>query len=253
MSTDFEPTLLRRINRPNSQSLSDYLADGGYEGLRKALAMGPEKVIDTVAEAALRGRGGAGFNTAAKWKFLPKNTNGPIYLCINGDESEPGTFNNRVLIEQDPHQILEGIVIAGFATNTTTAYFYLRFEYGRCYRVLEKAIAELYENNLLGKNILGSGYSLDVHLHRGAGAYICGEETGLIESLEGKRACLVSNHPSQQLRELSVDPLSSTMSKRLPALSTFLIEAPIGLNRWECRRIQTIPETVEVTVPNCIA
>ncbi len=188
MSTDFEPVLLRRVGKPSSQDLNSYLADGGYEGLKKAISLGPAGVVDIVAESALRGRGGAGFSTAAKWKFLPKNLDGPIYLCINGDESEPGTFNNRVLIEEDPHQVLEGIIIAGFATQATTAYFYLRYEYGRCYRVLEKAIHELYQHNLLGKNILGSQYSLDVHLHRGAGAYICGEETGLIESLEGKRA-----------------------------------------------------------------
>jgi NADH-quinone oxidoreductase subunit F len=109
-------------------------------------------------------------------------------MCINGDESEPGTFNNRILIEEDPHQVLEGIVIGCYATRATTAYFYLRYEYGRCYRTLQKAIDEMYAAGLLGKNILGSSYSLDIHLHRGACAYICGEETGLIESLEGKRA-----------------------------------------------------------------
>lgn len=188
MSTEFEPVLLRRLNMPDSQSLKSYKASGGYEGLKKALAMEPKQVTDTVIKSGLRGRGGAGFSTGTKWTFLPKDIKGPVYLCINGDESEPGTFNNRVLIEVDPHQVLEGIVITGYATKSTTAYFYLRYEYGRCYRVLEKAIEEMYANNLLGKNILGSGYSLDVHLHRGACAYICGEETGLIESLEGKRA-----------------------------------------------------------------
>jgi NADH-quinone oxidoreductase subunit F len=109
-------------------------------------------------------------------------------LCVNGDESEPGTFNNRVLLEEDPHSVLEGVIIASYATRAQVAYFYLRYEYGRCYRTLERAIAELYEAGLLGKNILGSSYSLDIYVHRGAGAYICGEETGLIESLEGKRA-----------------------------------------------------------------
>jgi len=188
MNETFEPVLLRRVGKANPQLLSGYIADGGYQGLRKALALEPLKVIETVLNSGLRGRGGAGFNTGAKWMFLPKNVVGPIYLCINGDESEPGTFNNRILIEEDPHQVLEGIVISGFATGSSTAYFYLRYEYGRCYRVLKAAIDEMYANNLLGKNILGSGYSLDIHLHRGACAYICGEETGLIESLEGKRA-----------------------------------------------------------------
>jgi NADH-quinone oxidoreductase subunit F len=188
MSTTFEPVLLRRLGKANSQSLESYKADGGYQALAKALKMTPDQVIEVVKDSGLRGRGGAGFPCGLKWTFLPKNVSGPIYLCINGDESEPGTFNNRVLIEEDPHQVLEGIIIASFATKATTAYFYLRYEYGRCYRTLEKAVNELYKAGLLGKNILGSGYDLDVHLHRGACAYICGEETGLIESLEGKRA-----------------------------------------------------------------
>ncbi len=184
----FEPVLLRRLGKPNSQSLETYRADGGYTALKNALAMEPLKVVEAVQKSGLRGRGGAGFSTGLKWTFLPKDVQGPIYLCINGDESEPGTFNNRVLLEDDPHQVLEGIVISGYATKSTTAYLYLRYEYGDCYRTCEKAIQEMYANNLLGKNILGSGYSLDIFLHRGACAYICGEETGLIESLEGKRA-----------------------------------------------------------------
>jgi NADH-quinone oxidoreductase subunit F len=188
MSSDYQPVLLARVGRPNSQSIDSYLADGGYTGLRKALAMKPSEVIDVVANSDLRGRGGAGFHCGSKWRFLPKDVKGPIYLCINGDESEPGTFNNRVIIEQDPHQILEGIVIASYATGASAAYFYLRYEYGQCYRTLQKAVDEMYAKNYLGQNILGSGFSLDVHLHRGACAYICGEETGLIESLEGKRA-----------------------------------------------------------------
>lgn len=188
MTQPFEPVLLRRIGKAGSQSLASYLSDGGYRALRKAIELGPQKIIDNMIESGLRGRGGAGFSTGLKWKFLPKQIVGPVYLCINGDESEPGTFNNRVLIEEDPHQVLEGIVISGLATGSTTAYFYLRYEYGRCYRVLQAAVDEMYAHNLLGKNILGSGYSLDIQLHRGACAYICGEETGLIESLEGKRA-----------------------------------------------------------------
>jgi NADH-quinone oxidoreductase subunit F len=185
---DFEPVLLRRIAKPDSHLLDGYRADGGYRGLTKALKeMDPPKVQAIVKDAGLRGRGGAGFPTGVKWTFLPKDHPGPIYLCVNADESEPCTFNNRILMEKDPHQVLEGIILAGYATRASTAYIYLRYEYGRSYRVLQQAIDELYANNLLGKNILGSPYSLDVYLHRGAGAYICGEETGLIESLEGKR------------------------------------------------------------------
>jgi NADH-quinone oxidoreductase subunit F len=184
----FEPVLFARINKPDSTSLKSYQADGGYRALKKALGMAPADVTTLVKDSGLRGRGGAGFPTGLKWTFLPKDHPGPIYLAINGDESEPGTFNNRILMEQDPHQLLEGIAICCHAIKSNTAYLYLRYEYGKSYRTLKKAIEECYANNLLGKNILGSGFNLDVHLHRGAGAYICGEETGLIESLEGKRA-----------------------------------------------------------------
>lgn len=180
--------MLRRVGKPGSQSLDGYQTDGGYQGLRRAIGLSPVDVIDVVKKAGLRGRGGAGFPTGLKWSFLPKDHPGPIYLAVNADESEPGTFNNRVLMEEDPHQLIEGIAIASYAIRASTAYIYLRYEYGRSYRTLQKAIAECYENGILGRNVLGSEFRLDVHLHRGAGAYICGEETGLIESLEGKRA-----------------------------------------------------------------
>jgi len=185
---DYEPVLLRRINKPDSAALDGYRADGGYRALAKALGeMTPAQVIDTVKSSGLRGRGGAGFPCGVKWTFLPKDHPGPIYLCVNADESEPCTFNNRILMEQDPHQVLEGIIIASYATRASTAYIYLRYEYGRAFRTMQRAVDEAYAANLLGKNILGKEFSLDVYLHRGAGAYICGEETGLIESLEGKR------------------------------------------------------------------
>lgn len=184
----FEPVLFARIDKPDSTSLASYQADGGYSALKKALAMAPIDVTTMVKDAVLRGRGGAGFPAGLKWTFLPKDHPGPIYLCVNADESEPGTFNNRILMEKDPHQLLEGIAIACHAIRSRTAYLYIRYEYGRSYRVLDAAIKECYANNLLGKNILGTGFDLDVILHRGAAAYICGEETGLIESLEGKRA-----------------------------------------------------------------
>ncbi len=145
MSEPFQPVLLARRGMQGSQTLKTYKATGGYEGLRKALAMEPKEVIDTVIKSGLRGRGGAGFSTGTKWTFLPKDVQGPIYLCINGDESEPGTFNNRVIIEEDPHQVLEGIVITGYATKATTV-LYLRYEYGECYRTLKKAIDEMYAN-----------------------------------------------------------------------------------------------------------
>ena len=187
MST-FEPTLLARIGKSDCQLLETYQRDGGYEGFKKALAMAPVDVVNLVKDSGLRGRGGAGFPTGLKWTFLPKDHPGPIYLAINADESEPATFNNRILMEMDPHQVLEGIAISCYAIKSQKAYIYLRYEYGRSYRALKKAIEECYASGLFGKNIHGSGFDLDVVLHRGAAAYICGEETGLIESLEGKRA-----------------------------------------------------------------
>lgn len=186
---EFEPVLLARVGKPNSASIETYRADGGYKAIDKALSsMSADDVRETVKAAGLRGRGGAGFPCGVKWGFLPKDHPGPIYMCVNADESEPCTFNNRILMEEDPHQVLEGIMLGCYATKATTAYLYIRYEYGNAYRVLQKAIDECYEAGLLGKNILGKGFDLDVFLHRGAAAYICGEETGLIESLEGKRA-----------------------------------------------------------------
>ena len=186
---DFEPVLLANVDKPDSHTLRVYEASGGYATLRKVLKEKSQAdVIESVKQSALRGRGGAGFPTGLKWTFLPKDHPGPIYMCINADESEPGTFNNRILMEEDPHQVLEGTIISCFATRASTAYIYLRYEYPNSFVRLERAIAECYEAGLLGKNIAGSDFSLDIYVHRGAAAYICGEETGLIESLEGKRA-----------------------------------------------------------------
>lgn len=185
---DFEPVLLRRTSKKADPFLDAYRADGGYRALAKALnEMSPAQVVDTVKASGLRGRGGAGFPCGVKWTFLPKDHPGPIYLCINADESEPCTFNNKILMEDDPHQVLEGIMLAAYAVKASVAYFYIRYEYGKAYRNLQRAIDEMYANNLAGKNILGKDFSCEVYLHRGAAAYICGEETGLIESLEGKR------------------------------------------------------------------
>jgi NADH-quinone oxidoreductase subunit F len=184
---DFEPVLTRNWNVPDSHVLRVYESRGGYQASRKAMTqMDPEKVIQVVKDSELRGRGGAGFPCGMKWGFLPKDRK-ETFMCVNGDESEPATFNNRLLIERDPHQFIEGILIACFATKAQIAYVYLRFEYIRGYQILEQAIAEARQAGHLGKNIYGSGFDLEIYCHRGAGAYICGEETGLIESLEGKR------------------------------------------------------------------
>jgi len=185
----YEPVLLARIDRPNSAKLEGYRADGGYATFERALKeLKPEQVVTQVKDSGLRGRGGAGFPTGLKWTFLPKDHPGPIYMCVNADESEPCTYNNRILMEKDPHQVIEGIMLACYAIKSKCAYFYIRYEYGDGYRSMQAAIDELYTAGLLGKNILNSGFDLDIVMHRGAGAYICGEETGLIESLEGKRA-----------------------------------------------------------------
>lgn len=187
--TDYEPVLLANIDKEESFRLRTYEADGGYATLKKVLREStPADVIKLVKSSGLRGRGGAGFPTGLKWSFLPADHPGPVYFCLNADESEPGTFNNRILMELDPHQVLEGLILSCYATGASTAYFYLRYEYPLAFDRVQQAVDECYAAGYLGKDILGSGFSLDVYLHRGAAAYICGEETGLIESLEGKRA-----------------------------------------------------------------
>ena len=164
-----------------------YLREGGYEQLRKAITMSREQIVNEVKTSGLRGRGGAGFPCGVKWSFIKPDEKKPVYLICNADESEPGTFKDRYIIHEDPHQLLEGILISCFALNARTAYIYIRGEFPEGAKILERAIAEAREHNFLGKNILGTGFDVEVYIHRGAGAYICGEETGLIESLEGKR------------------------------------------------------------------
>ncbi len=164
--------------------LAGYKKHGGYETLAKALKMQPQQIIDEVKASGLRGRGGAGFSTGTKWSFLPKN-NEPRYLLCNADEGEPGTFKDRLMMERAPHQLIEGMIISGYAINSAKSYIYVRGEYHYPIRVLEKALREAYDAGLLGKNIMGSGFNHDMDVYSGAGAYICGEETGMISSLEG--------------------------------------------------------------------
>jgi NADH-quinone oxidoreductase subunit F len=180
--------LLANVDKPNSTSIGVYLDGGGYKALGKALAMKPEEVVQIVKDSEMRGRGGAGFPTGMKWGFIPKSSPHPTYLLCNADESEPGTFKDRVIIEKDPHLLLEGMIISAFAIGSCPmAYIYIRGEFHYGSTVLEKALAEAREKGYLGKNILGSGFDFDITVARGAGAYICGEETGLIESVEGHR------------------------------------------------------------------
>jgi NADH-quinone oxidoreductase subunit F len=182
----FERVLTRHVGKPEAQSLAGYRRLGGYQALAKALTMEPDAITEEVKKSGLRGRGGAGFPCGMKWSFIPKAP-GPKYLVCNADESEPGTFKDRLLMEHDPHQLLEGCAICCFAVRAETCYIYIRGEYTYAAQVLERAIREAYEGGILGDSVLGSGFKLDVTVHRGAGAYICGEETGMLESLEGKR------------------------------------------------------------------
>ncbi len=183
-----EPLLLRNINMPDSHTLATYKAHGGYRSWEKVVqTMKPEQLIDEVKASGLRGRGGAGFPTGMKWSFVPKDSPKPRYLVCNADESEPGTFKDRLLIEKDPHAIIEGTLIAAYAIQAHTAFIYIRGELVFGENILERAVEEAIQARYIGKTIAGSGYDLDVIVHRGAGAYICGEETALLSSLEGGR------------------------------------------------------------------
>jgi NADH-quinone oxidoreductase subunit F len=185
----YEKVLLKNMELPGyTGSLADYERAGGYQALRKVVGkVPPDEITETVKKSGLRGRGGAGFPTGVKWGFLPKDYQGPKYLCCNADESEPGTFKDRQLIERDPHQMIEGMLIACYAIGVETAYIYIRGEFVLGAQILEQALAEARAAGYVGQNILGAGPSINVWVHRGAGAYICGEETALLESLEGKR------------------------------------------------------------------
>ena len=193
--------ILRHADEPGyTPDIECYLHHGGYEALRKALTLppkalpdgktlsGPEQLREEVKKSGLRGRGGAGFSCGLKWSFVDRKSGKPIYLICNADESEPGTFKDKQILYKDPHQMLEGMIISCYANDVHLAYIYIRGEFMEGAKTLNRTLKEARAKNFLGKNILGSGYDLEIHVHRGAGAYICGEETGLIESLEGKRA-----------------------------------------------------------------
>src|ERR1700710_788619 len=193
--------ILKYADEPGyTPDIECYLRQGGYDVLKKALAIqpkdlpdgkkmsAPEQIREDVKLAGLRGRGGAGFSCGLKWSFVDRRSGKPIYLICNADESEPGTFKDRQIIYKDPHQMIEGMIISCFANDVKLAYIYIRGEFPDGARILNRALKDARAKNFLGKDILGSGYDLEIYVHRGAGAYICGEETGLIESLEGKRA-----------------------------------------------------------------
>lgn len=180
--------IFENISKPGyDASIDTYLAHGGYESLKKALGMKPSEIIDLMKASNLRGRGGAGFPCGAKWSFIRYDDGKPHYIVVNGDESEPGTFKDRYILHYDPHQLIEGLVSAAYATNTHLCYIYIRCEFPHAAKIVWNAIKEARARGFVGKNILGSGFDCDIYVHQGAGAYICGEETSLLESLEGKR------------------------------------------------------------------
>jgi NADH-quinone oxidoreductase subunit F len=208
----------RLHDRPNdSWSLTAVLATGGYENLRRALTMTPEAIgQEQVKASGLRGRGGAGFPAATKWSFLPPDSF-PRYLVVNGDEGEPSTFKDRMLVERDPHQLIEGIAIAAFSIGCNQAFLYLRGEFALGYERIVAAIADAHDAGFLGEDILGSGFDLEIVVHRGAGAYICGEETALLESLEGERGMPRIRPPFPAVEGLYAKP---TVVNNVETLST---------------------------------
>ena len=179
--------ITQNFGQPNSQLLATYVEHGGYEALKKALGLDPGTIVEEVKKSGLRGRGGAGFPTGMKWGFLDRKSGRPIYFCVNADESEPGTFKDRHILNKAPHLLLEGLAISCYAVGSHQAFIYIRGEFHRQVENLWRAIAEAEEAGFLGPNVLGTGFDLEVVVHKGAGAYICGEETGLLSSLEGDR------------------------------------------------------------------
>ena len=201
--------LLRDLDIPDIGKYDVYTKNGGYEGLKKALGMSPESVTQTVKDSNLRGRGGAGFPTGLKWSFVPK-VDGPKYVAVNADESESGTFKDRQIMEKNPHQLIEGALICAFAIQANAIYMYLRGEFWDVAHNMEAEIEKARAAGWVGKNIGGTGWDCDIFIHLGAGAYICGEETALLNSIEGKLGQPRSRPPSRQLRAYTVAPPSLT-------------------------------------------
>jgi len=221
--------LSRRFGLPNSASIGTYLAHDGYRALEKALKqMTPESILEEMKLSNLRGRGGAGFPAGMKWSFVPRQSPKPKYIVCNADESEPGTCKDRLLMEYDPHQLIEGIIIAGIAVGSHQGYIYVRGEYRYLMDILDRALEEAYARGFLGKNILGVGFDFDLYTHTGAGAYECGEESALLESLEGKRGIPRIRPPFPAVSGLYSSP---TVLNNVETLSSVV---PIILNggKW---------------------
>ena len=243
----YEKILLKNMEQPGyGGTLQEYVACGGYEAVRRVLGkIPPAEVIEIVKRSGLRGRGGAGFPTGLKWGFVPKDATLPKYLLCNADESEPGTFKDRQLLERDPHQLLEGVILAAYAIGCHRSYIYMRGELVYGATVLARALTEASAQGFLGKNILGSGTDLEITLHRGAGAYICGEETALIESLEGKKGMPRIRPPFPAVRGLYQCPTVVNNVETLSNLPHILTRGPewyasIGTERSKGTRIFSV-------------
>jgi len=228
--------LLDKINIPGIKTYEVYRENGGYKSVEKALTMQPDDITDEVKASGLRGRGGAGFPMGMKWSFIDKKSGNPRYLVCNADESEPGTFKDRYLMEYIPHLLIEGMITSSFALGANLSYIYIRGEYMWIYKILEKAIKEAYAAGWLGKNIKGSGYDLELYVHVGAGAYICGEETALLESLEGKRGNPRIKPPFPAISGLWANPTVVNNVESIAAVPWIVMNsgaeyAKIGLER----------------------
>jgi NADH-quinone oxidoreductase subunit F len=246
----FEPRLTRDWDDPSVVGIEGYRSKGGYEALRNALGMEAAAIIEQVKASGLRGRGGAGFPTGVKWSFVPRDTGKPTYVVVNFDESEPGTTNNRELVERDPHRLLEGTAIAALAIGCTKAFIYVRGEYLWQSELLERAIAEAYDAGFLGRGIGGSDVDLDVVLHRGAGAYICGEETALLSSLEGYRGQPRLRPPFPAVEGLFASPTVINNVETLMCVPDIVLRGPewyreLGTEKSPGTKLFTISGKVE--------
>ncbi len=222
-----ERILFKNIGNPGQSTLEVYKKSGGYSAWEKVLKeIKPEDLIEMVKKSGLRGRGGAGFPTGLKWSFVPKSSPEPKYLVCNADESEPGTFKDRELLEKDPHLVLEGVIISSYAVQAHTAFIYFRGEFSFPFEQMDKALEEAYQTGYLGKNILNSGYHLDVFLYRGGGAYICGEETALLESLEGNRGLARMKPPFPATSGLYASPTVVNNVETLANLPYIVLQGP---------------------------
>lgn len=225
-----EPLQLKRMHIKDGHTLKVYQETGGYQSLKKAMGMSQDDIINEVKASALRGRGGAGFPTGMKWSFVPRQSPKPKYVVCNADESEPGTFKDRYLLERDPHALIEGMLIAAFALGAEACYIYYRGEYKYLIDIMDKAIAEARAANLVGKNILGSNFSCEVFTHTGAGAYICGEETALLSSLEGYRGHPRMKPPFPAIEGLYASP---TVVNNVETLTSVPQIIEMGGEKWK--------------------